>query len=466
MPTGELSDAIAFDEARAHIVDRCFRPTPGDLAVGLEIEFFAIEVDNRGRPLRRCRIAGADGLVSRLDAMVGTVPWLGARIERAGNPFYPVAGGGFLSFEPGAQLEYSGPPLPGPAAALIDSERIVTALRRALEPTNVVLASTGVDLWTNVASVPQQLHGARYPAMAAYLGRIGSAGATMMRHTASTQINLDLGDERSSRERWMLANLASPLLTASFAASPTQDGVSARTRAWQSLDVTRTGFPTGILHCDDSPGAYADAALAANVLLFWRADGTAAPGEPGFPFSRWIAEGHAEHGWPMIADLDYHLSTLFFEVRPRGFLELRSVEGLPDPWRAVPVVLMSALLYEPEARREALELLRPLATRLGGLWQTAAREGVRDNELRDLSVTAWEIGLAGAARLGAELIRPADIERTERFIERFTRVGRLPADEYAAAFAAGPACALRWAEDGESGLTSDHTVAGCLDGPA
>ncbi len=466
MPTGELSDAIAFDDARAHIADLCFRPTPGDLAVGLEIEFFAIEVDDRGRPLRRSRIAGPNGLVSHLDAMVGSVPWLGERIERAGNPFYPVTGGGYLSFEPGAQLEYSTPPLPGPAAALADSEHIITALRRALEPTNVVLASTGVDLWTEVASVPQQLHGARYPAMAAYLGRIGTAGATMMRHTASTQINLDLGDEHSARERWMLANLVSPLLTASFAASPTQDGVSARTRAWQLLDATRTGFPDGLLRGDDSPGAYADAALAANVLLFWRSDGTAVPGEPGFSFAQWIENGHSEHGRPTVTDLDYHLSTLFFEVRPRGFLELRSVEGLPDPWRAVPVLLTSALLYEPETRRRALALLRPLAPRLLGLWRTAARDGVRDTELRELSVATWEIGLAGAARLAPDMTRGTDIERTERFIERFTRAGRLPGDEYAAAFATGPACALRWAEDGESGLTSDRAVAGCLGGPA
>jgi len=431
----------------------------------LEIEFFAIEVDDYGRPLRRCRIAGGDGLVSRLDALVGTVPWLGPRIDRSGNPFYPVAGGGYLSFEPGAQLEYSTPPLPGPAAALADTERIISSLREALAPFNVVLASTGVDLWTDVARVPQQLHGARYPAMAAFLARIGSGGATMMRHTASTQINLDLGDERTARERWMLSNLASPLLTATFAASPTQDGVSSRTRAWQTLDSTRTGFPNGLLQGDDSPAAYVEAALAANVLLFWLPDGSAAPGEPGFSFARWIAEGHPEHGWPEIADLDYHLTTLFFEVRPRGFLELRSVEGLPDPWRAVPVVLMSALLYEPDARREALDLLRPLSTRLRALWHIAARDGVRNPELRRLAVTSWEIALAGAARLAPALMRSEDIDRTGRFIDRFTRPGRMPADEYAAAFAAGPACALRWAEDGESGLASDCAVAGCAGGP-
>lgn len=463
MPTQDPKAAVTLAEAREHLRARTFGQLPGDGKIGLEIEFFAIDVDSHGRPVRRTRLHGPAGLVERLDARVGSLRWLNPRIERGGNPFYPVDGGGFLSFEPGAQLEYSTAPLDGAAAAVASVEEVVRDLRVALASDRVVLASTGVDLWTDVASVPQQLHGARYPAMATYFQRICSAGATMMRHTASTQINLDLGEGDGAAERWMVANLVSPLLTATFAASPVQDGVSARTRAWQLLDPSRTGFPAGLVAGDDSPDAYVDAALAANVLLFWSPDGSADPGEPGFTLEHWITGGHPRHGRPTLADLDYHLTTLFFEVRPRGFLEIRAVEGLPDPWRAVPVVLLAGLLYEPWARRRVLAKLRPLAADLPRLWRLAASRGVRDSELRDLALTAWRTALEGASRLAPGSMRPHDLESAEAFLDRFPAAGWMPADEYAKAFAAGPACALRWAEDGETGLRPQAIdgVAGC-----
>ncbi len=463
MPTLDPRVAVTLGEARDHLRRRTFEPTPGDGRIGLEIEFFAITVDDRGRPVARTRLKGAGGLIERLDELVGSLEWLGASELRGGNPYYPVEGGGYLSFEPGAQLEYSTAPLDGAAAAMESVERIVRDLRPALAGRSIVLASTGVDLWTDVATVPQQLEGARYPAMATYLQRICSAGATMMRHTASTQINLDLGDPEAGRERWMVANLVSPLLTATFAASPVQDGVSARTRAWQRLDPTRTGFPPGLVDGDDTPKAYVDAALAANVLLFRTSAGGAVPGRPGFTLADWIAHGHPVHGRPTLDDLDYHLTTLFFEVRPRGFLEIRSVEGLPDPWRAVPVVLMAGLLYDPVARRRVLDLIRPMTASLPRLWLNAARVGVRDLELRRLAVAAWRTALDGASRLGSPAVRGHDLEAVASFIERFPGRGHMPADEYAAAFATGPACALRWAEDGETGLRPILVdgVAGC-----
>jgi hypothetical protein len=37
----------------------------------------------------------------------------------------------------------------------------------------MVLAATGVDRWHEVCAVPQQLEGARYPAMAAFFERVG-----------------------------------------------------------------------------------------------------------------------------------------------------------------------------------------------------------------------------------------------------------------------------------------------------
>ncbi len=48
----------------------------------------------------------------------------------------------------------------------------------------------------------------------------------------SCQINLDLGPEGAWRERWLAANLISPLITASFACSPGDGWASSRGAAW------------------------------------------------------------------------------------------------------------------------------------------------------------------------------------------------------------------------------------------
>ena len=65
-------------------------------------------------------------------------------------------------------------------------------------------------------------------------------------------------------------------------------------------------------------------------------------------FADWIAAGAGDHGpAPTYDDLDYHLTTLFPVVRPRGYLEVRYLDQQPgDGWIA-PLALLAALLSTP-----------------------------------------------------------------------------------------------------------------------
>jgi glutamate--cysteine ligase len=132
-------------------------------------------------------------------------------------------------------------------------------------------------------------------------------------------------------------------------------------------------------------------------------------------------------------------------VRPRGFLELRAGEALPDRWRAVPVALTAALLYDDGARAETLDLLNPHREELPDLWRRAAIDGVRDPELRDLACRLWKIGLDGARALPSGYVQDEDIAAVEAFIETFTARGRMPTDEVLELLAEDPARALAWA---------------------
>lgn len=453
MPTHDRRSAVTADQARQRAGEIAFPHRAGrreDLGVGLEPELFPIVVGPGGEPRGRLLLTRSDGVgvVQVVDEVAGpTRPVL----PRVGCPphafFYPLEGGGRLTFEPGAQVEHSTAVHRGADAALDDVSRVIGLLRAAFARHSARLAAVGMDVWHDVDEVPQQLRAGRYTAQAAYYRQRGHWGGIMMRHTASLQINLDLGSEAVWRERWLAANLISPLITATFACSPGERAVSTRACAWQELDPTRSGFPRLLVAGDgDDPRAeWGQAALESDVMLFRADDDLFTPGAPGCRFLDWITDGHPRFGWPTTDDLEYHLTTLFFEVRPRGFLELRAGEAVPDELRPAQVVLTSALLYDDRARGEALDLLADHRRGLAELWRRAAADGVHDPELRDLACRLWTIGLAGARRLPPGFVGRATLEATETFLESYTANGRVPGDRLAELLGQDPARALAWA---------------------
>jgi glutamate--cysteine ligase len=453
MPTQDRKAAISLDEARHRAGMKAFPEIvrPERLGgIGLEPEFFPIVRDAKGRPQGRLLLtqSGDHGVLEVVDELAASDDRIGARSSRPPGPVeYPVEGGGRLTFEPGAQVEHSTAVYESVATACSDVRDILGRLRGAFGRHDVVLAAIGIDVWHDVEAVPQQLRAGRYTAQAAYYRQRGHWGAVMMRHTASLQINLDLGPEGVWQQRWLAANLVSPLMTASFASSPGLGAVCSRARAWQELDPSRSGFPRLLVEGpgDDPRGEWGQAALEADVMIY-RVDGDHfEPGCQGCSFEKWIGNGHPRWGWPTIEDLDYHLTTLFFEVRPRRFLELRAGEALPDRWRVVPVALTAALLYDDAARTAALDLLNPYRAELPDLWRRAALDGVRDPELRDLACRLWKIGLDGARALPHGYVEDEDIAAVEAFIEHYTARGRMPTDEVLELLSEDPARALEWA---------------------
>jgi len=453
MPTQDRKHAISLDEARHRAGLKAFPATlrPERLGgIGLEPEFFPIVRDAKGRPQGRLLLTQADGngVLEVVDELAASDDRIGARSSGPLGPVeYPVDGGGRLTFEPGAQVEHSTAVFESVASVCSDVRDILGRLRGAFGRHDVALAAIGVDVWHDVETVPQQLRAGRYTAQAAYYRQRGHWGAVMMRHTASLQINLDLGPDGVWQERWLLANLLSPLMTATFASSPGLGAVCSRARAWQGLDPSRSGFPSLLVEGpgDDPRGEWGQAALEADVMIYRVNGDHFEPGCQGCSFEKWVRNGHPRWGWPTIDDLDYHLTTLFFEVRPRGFLELRAGEALPDRWRAVPVALTAALLYDDGARTAALDLLHDHRGELPEIWRRAALDGVRDPELRDLACKLWKIGLDGARALPSGYVPNEDLAAVEAYLEHYTTRGRMPTDEVLELLAEDPARALEWA---------------------
>jgi glutamate--cysteine ligase len=382
--------------------------------VGAEVELIPVEAATGRRcPLETGAVPGTLPFLRRFGARQGWKETCTAK----GTPCFELPAGGTLTFEPGGQLEYSSPACRSPSVLLALLRSVVLPLRAAAANDGIELMAVGIDPLNPADRAPLLLQTKRYARMAEYLGRIGPAGARMMRQTAAFQVSLDLDDE--PRLRWSVLNAAAPYVTAIFANSPVYDRSttgcrSTRAQVWRALDPARTGLPWD----GHAPvGAYLDFALRAPAILLPQLYGEHRP------FGEWL-----RHARPTIEEWRDHLSTLFPEVRPRGHLELRSCDAVGPRWYPAPIALAVGITYDSWALRSAADLLgRPDL----GLLDRAGRLGLGDPTIRRTAVDLVDIALAGCQALGSAYFHPSDLEQARCFFDRYTLRGRSPADDFA-----------------------------------
>jgi glutamate--cysteine ligase len=368
---------LTLDDVYEHISGVCFKTGPPG-QVGAESEWFVVDRSDPDRhvPLDRLRAA----------------------VTAAG----PLPAGSRITYEPGGQLELSSLPQRGIAAAHAALGTDIAHVRGGLAEKDLDLAGRGTDRRTPVF----QLDEGRYRCMRVYFGESGLA---MMCTTASLQVCLDIGaDEKDAARRWRLAHALGPVLVAAFANSPGTRARSMRQVIWERLDPGRTAPVTG----EDPVSAWAQYALNARVMLLrdgWVPD-------PGMTFREWLASGH-----PDVTDLAYHLTTLFPPVRPQGWLELRMIDALPEPYWGVPIAVAAALLDDPLAADAAAEAAEPAADR----WRQAARDALTDPVLGRAARRCFDAAREALPRLGAADLVPLVDEYARRYVER----GRCPADK-------------------------------------
>ncbi|MDX6351683.1 MAG: glutamate--cysteine ligase [Streptomyces sp.] len=406
--------ALTHDEAEAHIGGVCFKTGPPG-KVGVELEWL---VHDRSDAL----LAVPSG---RLDEILAPLAALGAL------PF-----GSRLTREPGGQLELSSPAAATIADGVHAAATDLAVVRQTLAARGVTLAGSGLDPYRDPRRV---LDEPRYRAMEKHFDRIGPWGRMMMRGTAAIQVNLDTGDDtdRTSgyRYRWELAHRLGPVLVAAFANSPLWHGKptgwrSTRQAVWDRLDPGRTHAP----RYDPEPrDAWTRYALDAPLLCVRNgAEATADWTAPaGLTFRSWLqGTGHGLRP-PTLEDLDYHLSTLFPPVRPRGWLELRMIDAQPGDGWIVAAALATVLLDDPGAAAAAWEATEPLCQGQDPLpahevWVRAARNGPADPEIGKSVLACFAAAESALSRCAVDApLRSAVADFAQRYAER----GRCPADD-------------------------------------
>ena len=375
-----MSDGVLRHLAQAadHISGICFKTGP-PRHIGAELEW---------------TVHRSDAPAAHLDATELSTA-LGSHAPPAlGNP-HPGAllpGGGAVTVEPGGQLEISSAPA-GPLTELYDSLSADHAhLTALLARSGLELGHTGLDPYRS----PQRLlQTPRYAAMQRSFDAAGRHGRTMMCSTAGLQVCLDAGTERQLPHRWGALHEVGPALLATFATSHRHAGrdtgwASARMATWYGIDPRRTGpVPTP----DHLAAGWAGYALAAPLLCV-RRDEQSWDVPAGVTFADWI-DG-ALPGPPTVDDLDYHLSTLFPPVRPRGYLEVRYLDTQPGTEWIAPVAVVATLLADDATTDSARAIAAPTA----GRWVTAARAGLADPAIRRTATALLELACRNLDRTG------------------------------------------------------------------
>jgi glutamate--cysteine ligase len=411
---------LTESDAEEQVHGICFKTGPPG-RVGVELEWLVFDGRDPALPVDQQRAATA---VARLDGP-GALP-----------------GRGMLTTEPGGQVEISSAPAAGPGDCIAGASLDLAALRQAIHQEGLCLSGRGLDPFRPPRRV---LELPRYAAMEKFFDRAGPWGRLMMCSTASVQVCVDAGGEGPGwsgfRWRWHLLHAIGPVLVAAFANSPLRGGrptgwKSTRQAIWARLDPTRTRPPA---HAQPSPGrrpgrswpaasdprsAWVDYALAAEVMCVRR------PGEQdwsapaGLTFRDWL-RGAGDRP-PTGTDLSYHLSTLFPPVRPRGHLEVRSIDAQPGDGWMVPLAVTAALLDDPLAAEQAMAAAEALWHRPGSPWWLAARHGPAHPAIAAASRQCFATAEAALARAG----QPAALRRAvTAFAERYVNRDRCPADD-------------------------------------
>ena len=344
---------VVLDASLQSSVEALFAGTPGDglPTIGIELELIPYRIDTYG-------VAH----VSQMRGVLASLP---------------------VSFEPGGQVELNPPPAQTVAAAIAQLSRLHDEVGRRLGSIGVGVAAVGLNPWHDEDEVGLQLTSQRYIDMDAHFTRIGSAGRTFMRRTASTQICIGLASGERGMSQWRTANLIAPVLAAMFSNTVVP---GARTAVCRAADPARSG--------------HGDAAMTVDEYV-----SLAAWAEP-------LGDAFRE-------DVNQHLSTLFPPVRPRGtYLEFRALDALPLPAVRVATSLLACLLGYPPCIDAVSHLLHGVDQR--ELWDHAAGAGVRVPAVRDLAKRLVDLASAtidDVPRGYLPTSTPGDLEALAKSVE-------------------------------------------------
>ncbi|HXJ34975.1 MAG TPA: glutamate--cysteine ligase [Candidatus Eisenbacteria bacterium] len=322
--------------------------------VGTEYEKVAVDAKT-GRAVPFTGPRGIERLLTLLAERFGWEPR-----EESGAVIALAREGQSITLEPGGQIELAGRPCADLHATReeVDTHvRELVAVGRELGISFLGLGCHPLSTLDEIAWVPKQ----RYRIMREYMTRVGKLGHRMMKQTATVQANIDFSDERDAMRKLRVGMGIAPIVNAIFANSPLVDGdlsghLSFRGHVWTDTDRTRCGLLPFAFRDDAGFHDYVDWALDVPLYFILR-DGRYVTDVTGIPFRRFLSEGFGG-ARATLDDWNLHLTTLFPEVRLKGFIEFRSADSQP-PGRVVALpALVKGVFYDADCQEAGLDVVK------------------------------------------------------------------------------------------------------------
>ncbi len=396
--------------------------------VGTEYEKVGIE---RGSG-RAIRYSGPRGVEVILKALVDQFSW--QPLEQEGHVIGLSREKAQVSLEPGGQIELSGEPCENIHCARAEFTQHIRELVDVAESLDVAFLGLGMQPLSPVEEI-EWVPKKRYRIMAPYMGKVGTMGHRMMKQTATVQANFDYSDEKDAMVKFKTAMGICPLITAIFANSPISEGMpngykSLRGHIWTRTDNDRCGLLRFAFSSNVSFAHYVDYALDVPMYFIVR-DGNYIT-FAGVTFRRFLTHGHEGHR-PTEEDWEFHLTTLFPEVRMKRYLEVRSADSqAPELMLALPA-LLKGVLYESDCLEAAWDLVK------GWSWDErmetyhdshlyGLRTRIRRFSLLDLAKELFEIAWKGLERQQALNSNGEDETIYLVPLQEIVHQGKCPAD--------------------------------------
>ena len=261
-----------------------------------------------------------------------------------------------ITLEPGCQVELS----LEPQELIQDLKNKIDEIDKVFEP---ILDKFGIELITkgvspkttykNIRLLPKR----RYTIMANYMW--GILSDVMMRETAGIQVGIDYKSEEDAMNKFRIANLMMPFMTAMYANSKIRGGVdtgykSFRALSWLNTDNERCGFATrfqdGMSFKD-----YVNRLLDTPMIFINRQNRTVSL-NGSLTFKQFMEKGY-EGFEADIDDWKLHSNLYFPEVRLRNFIEIRNHDCVGGGLQYSIPAIYKGIMYNSDALKSIDEML-------------------------------------------------------------------------------------------------------------
>jgi len=371
--------------------------------IGTEHEKIGFCVDT----LRPIPYEGERSIRALLDQLRGKA---GEPILEGANIIGLIRDNASVTLEPGGQVELSGAPLATIHETCRETGEHLRLLQEVTREIGIGFLGLGFQPKWRREDIPW-MPKARYALMREYMPKVGSKGLDMMLRTATVQANLDFSSEADMARKMRVSCALQPLATALCAASPFVDGkpsgfLSSRAACWLDTDPARTGIPSCIFKDRFGFEDYVEWALDAPMYFVMREGGYV--NCAGLSFRDFL-DGRlpALPGQlPTMSDWEYHIGTLFPDVRLKQYLEMRGADAGPQSWLCSLPALWKGLLYDETALDGAWRMIESWTyDEVMRMRSEVPRLGFdtkfRDSDVHTLCGRMLDIARSGLARVGA-----------------------------------------------------------------